>query len=171
MRILTGTALALLLVLGAARAEDAATPERLALAKEVMSLSGAIKVYDNYDSNLDTMVAQIRQSVPYIDDAIAAELKKIATEEFAASKPEMIEGAAKLYARHFSEDDLKALVAFYKTAAGQHFAAETPALSSESMQLSAPFTKRFLSRFAQYMRDKVAAQKAAENKDKDKKDK
>jgi len=171
MRISAAAALAVLFGFGAAHAEDAIAPDRLVLAKQVMELSGGLKVYDNYDKYLDTMVAQLRQSIPNLDDATVAELKKIGVEEFVASKPEMIAGAANIYAHHFSDVDLKALIAFYKSDAGQHFATELPAIASESMQLSAPFTKRFLSRFAHYMADKVAAQKAAEDKNKEKKDK
>jgi hypothetical protein len=171
MRILAGTALALLLAVGSARAEDAVAPQRVALAKQVMELSGATKLYDNYDKNLDTMLVQLRQSMPNLDDATAADIKKMAVEEFNASKPEMIEGTATIYARHFSERDLKALVAFYKSDAGQHFTTELPAVMTESMQLMAPFNKRFYGRLQQYIADKIAAQAAEHDKSKDKKDK
>jgi len=169
MRIFAGTALAMLLAFGPCHAEDAVAPERLVLAKQVMELSGALKLYDDYDKILDPMLAQIRQSVPNLDDATVADLRKIAVEEFNASKPDMIEGTAKIYARHFSEEDLKALIVFYKTSAGQHFTTELPAVAAESMQLTEPFSKRFIGRLQQYVADKIAAKKASE--DKDKKDK
>lgn len=171
MRILAGTALALLLAFGPARAEDAVAPQRVALAKQVMELSGATKLYDNYDKNLDTMLVQLRQSMPNLDDATAADIKKMAVEEFTASKPEMIEGTAAIYARHFSERDLKALITFYKSDAGQHFTTELPAVMAESMQMMAPFNKRFYARLQQYIAAKIAAQQADQDKNKDKKDK
>jgi len=175
MRVWAGTALAVLLAFGSARADDTNSPERMVLAKQILELSGALKIYDNYEKNLDGMMAQMRQSVPALDDATADELKKIAVEEYNASKPELIEGAARIYARHFTVDDLRALVAFYKTPAGQHFATEIPAVSMESVQLTAPFTKRVVARFQQYMVAKITAQKAnqdaSQDKSKDVKDK
>ncbi len=175
MRILAGTAVAVLLAFGSCQAEDAIAPERLVLAKQVLDLSGAAKFYDHYDQNLDAMLSQLRQSMPGLDDATMADLKKIAVEEFNASRPEMVEGAAKIYARHFSEDDLKALVAFYKSSAGQHFAGELPAVAAESMQLTVPLTQRVIGRFQQYIAAKIAAQNtspdASKDKSKDVKDK
>ena len=75
----------------------------------------------------------------------------------------MIYGVTVIYARHFSEDDLKALIAFYKSDAGKHFAAELPAVSQECVALNVPFTKRFMARIGQYMAEKIAAQNAARN--------
>jgi hypothetical protein len=171
MRIVAGTALAMLLAFGSCRAEDAIAPERLALAKEVMTLSGGLKVYDDYQKYLDTMIAHLRRTIPSVDEATAGDVKKMAMEEFTACKPEMIEGAAKIYARHFSEEELKALIAFYKTPAGQHLMAELPAVTAESATLVDPFNKRLMGRIQIYMADKIAAQQAAEDKSKDKKDK
>ncbi len=174
MRIVAATGLAVLLAFGplafgAARADDAIAPERLALAREVLDLSGASKVYDDYGKNLDAVITQLRQSMPGVDDTVVADLKKIATEEFTAARPEMIDGTIKIYARHFTESDLKALVAFYKSDAGQHFAAELPAVSTECMQLNVTFTRRFIARFQQYIATKIAGENASQ--DKDKKDK
>jgi hypothetical protein len=145
-------------------AADEVAPERLALAKQVMELSGATAVYNNYDKNLDTMLGQLRQYMPNADEQMITDIKKMAIEEFAAVKPALMENAAELYARRFSEDDLKALVAFYKSEAGKHFAAAMPELSAECIKLMEPFNKRFMARLQAYIADKVAAQKAAEDK-------
>jgi hypothetical protein len=174
MRIVAAAGLAVvltfgLLAFGAARADDAIAPERLALARQVLDLSGTSKIYDDYGKNLDTVIAQLRQSMPGLDETTVADLKKIATEEFNAARPEMIDGTIKIYARHFTENDLKALVAFYKSDAGQHFAAELPAVSTECMQLNVTFSRRFMARFQQYIAAKIAGQNTSQ--DKDKKDK
>ncbi len=137
-------------------AEDEISPARLALAKQVMEVNGSANAYENYDKNLELMVSQVRQAAPGIDDATVAELRKIANEEFLAYKPTLIEGTEKIYAKHFSEDDLRALLAFYKTDAGKHFAAETPGLTAECLQLTAPFSKRIMQRFITYVQSRVA---------------
>ena len=172
MRIVAATGLAAflafgLLAFGAARADDAIAPERLALARQVLDLSGATKAYNNYDKNLDMMLAEIEQSLPPLDDATMADIKKIAVDEFAAAKPQLIDGAVKIYARHFSENDLNAQIAFYKSDAGQHFSAEIPAIAAECVQLNVPFTRSFMAHLQRYIAEKIAAQKASEEKNKD----
>jgi hypothetical protein len=160
MRLLAAAALAFAVALPAAGAEDAVSPARLALAKQVMELNGSAAAYADYGKNLDRMVEQLRQSMPGADDATIADIKKIAVEEFDAYRPTLIDGVVRVYAKHFSERDLKALVAFYKSDAGKHFAAEIPAVSQECMDLTAPFMTRFLERIREYIRAKIAAEAA-----------
>jgi|GEM_PF-1307379 len=162
MKILFAASLAFLLLGSASRAEDEIAPARLELAKQVMQMSGATAAYDEYEKNLDLMVNQIRQYMPGADDATMADIKKIAVEEFTAFKPTLMENAAKVYAKHFTDKDLKGLIAFYKTDAGKHFAAEMPALSAESIKLTEPFTQRFMARLQQYIAGRIAEQKKAE---------
>lgn len=158
MKFLATLAVTVALVSGTAMAEDDIAPARLELAKQVMQLSGATAAYDSYEKNLDLMVGQIRQYMPGADDATMADIKKIAVEEFTAFKPTLMENAAKVYAKHFTDKDLKGLIAFYKTDAGKHFAAEMPALSSESVKLTEPFTQRFMARLQEYIAGRVAAE-------------
>jgi hypothetical protein len=160
MRILAATALAFLVAFPAARAEDQISPERTALAKEVMELNGSAAAYSDYGKNLDRMVDNLLQSMPGADDATVADIKKIAVEEFNAYRPTLVDGIVKVYAKHFTEKDLKALIAFYKSDAGKHFAAEIPAVSQECMDLSTPFMTRFLDRVRQYIAAKIAAEAA-----------
>ena len=162
MRLLATTALAVLLAVSAARAEDPIAPERLALAKQVMELNGSASAYANYDKNLDRMVEQMRASMPGADDETIADIKKIAVEEFNAYKPTLMDGVVKIYAKHFTESDLKALIKFYKSDAGQHFAAEIPAISQECMDLNVPFTARLMERIRGYIMAKIAAAQKAE---------
>lgn len=167
MRMLA-PAFALLVAVPAFAADDIA-PARLELAKQVMELNGSAAAYANYDKNLDRLVEQLKLSLPGADDAMIADIKKIAVEEFNAYRPALVEGVVKIYAKHFSEKDLKALIAFYKSDAGKHFAAEIPVISQESVDLNVPFTARLMERIRQYILTKIAeAQKAEEAASKDK---
>jgi hypothetical protein len=156
MKLLATTGLALLLAFTAASADDTVSPQHLALAKEVMALNGSTAAYNNYNKNLDMMMDQLREHLPGIDDQSMVEIKKIATEEFAAAKPALLEATAALYAKHFTERDLKAQIAFYKTEAGKHFAAELPSLSTESLRLTEPFNQRFMARLREYIVTRMA---------------
>lgn len=58
------------------------------------------------------------------------------SDEMFAQMPydEMMAASADIYRKHFSSDDIKALVAFYSSPAGQKFLAEMPSLLQESMR-------------------------------------
>ena len=151
-------ALSVLLFAGMARAEETITPQRLALAHQVMELNGSVASYANYDKTLDAVVAQLRRSMPDLDDATIADIHKIAVEEFTAAKPQMLEDIAKIYARHFSEAQLRALIAFYGSDTGRHLAAELPALTAESLEVNAPYNQKFMARLRDYLAGRLAAQ-------------
>ncbi len=150
-----------------ALADEDISPERLALAKQVMELNGSSAAFDNYDKNLDLMVSQLLADKPNVDEKVVADLKKIVVEEFNAYRPTLVDGAIKIYARHFSESDLRALIVFYKTEAGQHFASEMPKLTAENVQLMAPFVKHLVERVKQYVADKAASQKTSQDQKQD----
>lgn len=50
--------------------------------------------------------------------------------------PEYLNGLVAIYAKYFSDDDVKALIQFYATPAGQHFNQHAKDISTYSMQLS-----------------------------------
>ena len=138
-----------------AMAGDAIPPANLALAKEMVALSGTLSSFDG--AVMGEMVArQIKRSMPSIDDAALDELRRIAKEEFTAGGPAIADAIAVMYASHFSEADLKAMVAFYKTDTGKHLAAETPKLASESSQLATAVSAKIMQRFIAYMQERTA---------------
>jgi Uncharacterized protein conserved in bacteria len=165
MKRLAAAGFSLLLLCGPALADEAASPERLALAKQVMELNGSAAIYANYEKNLDAMLAQVHKMMPTADEAMMGDIKKMAVEEFNAVRPGLMDETIKIYARHFSEADLKALLAFYQSDAGKHFAAEMPNLTAEVVKLTEPFNKRFMARLQDYLIKKIAAQAAEAQKD------
>jgi TonB family protein len=49
-------------------------------------------------------------------------------------KPEFIDDSVVLYAKYYSDDDIKAALAFYQTPAGQHFDAASALIAAEASQ-------------------------------------
>ena len=49
--------------------------------------------------------------------------------------PSFIDGLVAIYAKYFSDDDIKALAQFYATPAGQHFNERSDDIAKDSMQL------------------------------------
>jgi hypothetical protein len=78
--------------------------------------------------------------------------------EFASKKDEVYTGVARAYARHFTEAELKELLAFYKTALGRKVLTEEPVAVEEGFKFaqdwSAKLSEQVLARFRAEMKKK-----------------
>ncbi len=156
MRKLVAAAVVALTLAMPALAADAVAPERVALAKQLIEVSGAAKLYGDPDKFVGIMMQQIKKAAPGIDQAALDELQKIATEEFKSSSPKFLDEAAVIYARHFTEADMQAMIAFYKTEAGQHLSAELPAVTAECADIMAGVNVRIMERFRAYLQQRAS---------------
>jgi uncharacterized protein len=138
--------------------EDTIAPAKLALAKELIQVSGAQAMLGSPDMMADAMVGQVKKSAPGVDNDAIEMLKKITKEEFTASVPGLLENSAKIYARHFSEAEMHDMIAFYQSATGKRVVTEMPALMRESMQMSSGISQRIVQRFIQYMQERATTE-------------
>lgn len=166
MRIWAATGLALMLAVAPALAQDTVSPEKLELAGELIDASGASRMFSSSDDVLAAIFAQFRKSGHDIDSETEAGMKKICREELEAAKPGLIEQYKEIYAHHFSEAEMRDMIAFYKTPTGQHVVAEMPALVRETTPLSSELMMRMMQRAVAFMKEHAEkkADKAA-NKD------
>lgn len=150
MRGLTATFLAAGLlfcqICGSAQAADAApTPAGIALAKELIEINGSAQALLS-SRQIDQAMAQAAKMGPGLDEKTMATMKKIMTEEFDAARPGLIGDVAKVYAARLSEADMKALIAFYHSEAGQHLAAAQPQITEDAAALMTPVMQRMMRR-------------------------
>ena len=109
--------LALVLASSAARADDAG---RLKLAHEVVETAHA---GDNMRALMPTFLGQMRQALTQQGGADAHQLDAFMVrfqQRFNDGIPNFIDLVAQVYAREFSDDDLRKLLDFYRSPAGQH---------------------------------------------------
>ncbi len=57
----------------------------------------------------------------------------------------------KIYKKHYTLEDLKAVNAFYKTPAGKKFAEKTPVVSAEAAQLGSKYTNQMVQIIQRHM--------------------
>lgn len=131
-RLISG--LGALLVLAAtsgAQAEEA--EDRLDLARETMVLTGAEGMASQMlDLMMPTMGPAIRQQYPDASDAQVAAALALIAEAFREASPEMVDGAAQIYAEMFTAQELEAINAFYRTPAGAKLVELMPELTQRS---------------------------------------
>lgn len=173
---------ALILVAGAefARSQDTITPERTALVKELMEASGGKKQFDDLTSSMldmQTDTASQAFDAVFADDktltaADRAMIKDLMAEsinrmmakskEFFAEKlnfDKMVENVfTPVYAKHFTDEDLRAMIAFYRTPTGQKTVKEMPQMMSE---LGISISKTIMPDYMEFMNATIEAEKTA----------
>ncbi len=119
-------ALVAVLVGSSARADDAS---RLKFARELVVVTHAV---DNMRKIVPTLMTQVRtmlvQQNPAETKTIDTLLQR-STQHLDRQLDSFADLTAQVYAREFSEDDLRALLAFDRTPTGQHFIDQQPEIN------------------------------------------
>jgi hypothetical protein len=127
----------------AAPARPAASPTALLLAKEMIDLKGAAAAYDPLVNGVITYHRNFfLQTNPNLAKDLDAVAQKLAA-DLAPRKAEMQQELTRIYAAHFTEQELKEALAFYKTPLGRKLIAEEPKALEESMKAADDWSRRF----------------------------
>jgi hypothetical protein len=128
------------------RAQTPATPspEAMAAAKEL----AAIMTGDNVSQLSAALTAQIwpnieQQLGPKVDAATLAELRGQFEQSLSAFTTEVMRDSPAVYARHFTADELRAMLAFYKSPVGQKSLHTMPTVMTELGEQMAPRMQAF----------------------------
>ena len=128
--------------LHSAAAQNAATPEGLQAARDLVALLNK----ETLHQMVSRMTEQVwpvyerglRTKQPNISDSVVAELRR----EFERIQLDYISAvmadAPAIYARHFSAAELRELLAFYHTPVGEKSLRELPQIGAEAMALIMP---------------------------------
>jgi hypothetical protein len=121
----------------------ASSPTALLLAKELIDLKGAASAYDplvngviQYHRNF------FMQNNPNLGKDLDAVAQKLAL-DLAPRKAEMQQELTRIYAAHFTEQELKDALAFFKTPLGKKLISEEPKALEASMKAADDWSRRF----------------------------
>lgn len=120
IRILPALVMATVLQ-GFAIAAETTPPEKVA--RELLEVSGATKMAPAVTEQL---IQQQRKTMPDIPETFWKELLQDINPE------ELNEKMSEIYAKYFSIDEMKEIIAFYKTEAGKKFTVRLPEIAEES---------------------------------------
>jgi hypothetical protein len=135
--ILSATCLALGLALTAlpavAQQPKPASPAAIAAAKEILAMKHADAMYASAVPNLvhKTKDQLLQSNLNYQKDL--NEVEVIVAQKLAGRQKEIGDGMAAVYAQTFTEQELKDLVTFYKSALGQKLLTAEPVAIQQSM--------------------------------------
>ncbi len=127
---------------GAARAQ-APSPGALAAAKELVSIKGAGSMFDPI---IHGVIESAKNQFMPTNPQLATPLTEVANQlhkEYEPKRAELIELVTKIYAQHFTEAELKDIVAFYKTPAGKKMLAQEPIAIKQSLDAAQAWANEF----------------------------
>ncbi|MCE3256396.1 MAG: hypothetical protein K0Q64_479 [Nitrobacter vulgaris] len=128
-----------------AQAQQASQPTAAAVAsaKELLTLKHAGVIYANAIPGMveRTKTTLLQANLNYQKDL--NEVALIVAKSLAGREKEIGDGMAKIYASHFTEQELKDLVTFYKSPLGQKLIAEEPKAIEASMKYMNQWAQQF----------------------------
>ena len=122
-----------------------ASPAALAAAKDILAMKNASAMYANAVPSIvqQTKDSLLQNNLNYQKDL--NEVAVVVAQSLAGREKEIGDGMALVYANQFTEQELKDLVAFYKSPLGQKLlSAEPPAI-----QLSMSYMQQWAQQFAE----------------------
>jgi uncharacterized protein len=69
---------------------------------------------------------------------------------------EIIDVMVPIYQKHFTKDEVDALIAFYATPTGQKYLKELPLITAESMQAASGIAQKMMAKATQRLQDEIA---------------
>jgi hypothetical protein len=137
--VAVGLALASLVAPAAAQSPS---PAAVAAAKELLVLKGATSMFEPL---LPGVVDRMRMVFLQQNPTLAKDLSEVATSlktELAVRVAELQEEAAKVYASKFTEQELKEILAFYRTPLGKKVVEEDPKILDQTLAMADQWLKK-----------------------------
>ena len=131
-----------------------ASPGCLANAKEILTMKNAAGMYANAVPNIvEQTKAQLLQTNLNLQKDLN-EVAVIVVQKLAGRQNEIGEGMATIYCNEFTEQELKDLVAFYKSPLGQKLLLSEP----RAIQFSMSYMNRWAQNFAEIVNGEFRAE-------------
>lgn len=143
---------------GPSAAQQQPTPAAVASARELLTIKGGDVLFNPIITGVvETVKNVFLPTNPNLGNElneVAAKLRK----DYEAKRAELLNEVARVYAERFSEQELKSLIAFYKSPLGQKMAMEEPNIIDESMRRAQTWadalSNEVMERFRQEMKKK-----------------
>jgi uncharacterized protein len=107
------------------------------------------------DSMWSVEAREIKRAHPGIDDKMLASTEKIIRGAFTARQDEYKRMVAVVYAEHFSEEDLRALAAFYRSDVGKRYVATMPAMIKDMTEVGGVWAQGVIGDIRQKIMDQM----------------
>jgi hypothetical protein len=161
-RVTTRHILAALLafaMLGAAKPVLAQTtapsPNAILIAKQIVEIKGVKKLFDPL---IIGVVEKVKNQFMQTNFMYAKDLNEIAVQlakEYEPRSAELVDESARIYASHFTEAELKQILAFYQTPTGRKMIVEEPKALDQSVANAGVFGDKLADEIIAKFRDEM----------------
>jgi uncharacterized protein len=131
------------------------SPAAISIAKEIITLKGGAQMFDSVVPGvIETTKNQFIPTNPNLNkplNDVAEKLRK----DFDSKKGEVLNEVARVYARRFTEQELKELIAFYRTALGKKILVEEPAAIEDGLKRAQDWANDFSEQVIARMRNEM----------------
>jgi len=155
LALAAAVAFACLAVGGSAQAQ---TPSALAAARELVALKGGNSMFAPL---IPGVIERAKQSLVPTNPQLIDPLNQVAEQlkrEYAPKSVEIENEVARVYAQHFTEAELRDILAFYKSPVGRKMVTEEPKAIEQSLKAAQDWAAKFsdvvLERFRTEMKKK-----------------
>jgi uncharacterized protein len=127
---------------GLASAEEP-TPAAVALAKELIVLKGSTQLWD---AVVPGVIEQVKGVFMQTNPALGRELNDVAAQlrtEYAPRSSQLVDQVAQLYAKTFTEQELKDALVFYKSPLGRKIVSEEPKVLDDGFRRIQQWANKF----------------------------
>ena len=127
---------------GLASAEEP-TPAAVAVAKELIVLKGSTQLWD---AVVPGVIEQVKAVFMQTNPALGKELNDVAAQlrtEYAPRASQLVDQVAQLYARTFTEQELKDALVFYKSPLGRKIVNEEPKVLDDGFRRIQQWANKF----------------------------
>lgn len=138
----------------AAHAQQPA-PSAMAVAKEIVATTGSMAMFSPLVAGV---IEQAKLVYLQQNPALSKDLNEIAAKMRTDMSPrlgEVSEQVAQLYARHFTEQELKDILVFYKSPVGKKLLNEQPQVVDDSMKFAQNWANALSGEVVAKMRDEL----------------
>ena len=142
LALIAALAFGWIVMAGTARAQ---TPSAgaLAAAKELVALKGGAAMFDPL---IPGVIESAKNQLLPTNPQLSGPLTEVANQlhkEYAPRRAELTDMVATIYAQHFTEAELKDIVAFYKTPAGKKMLVQEPTAIKQSLDAAQDWANKF----------------------------
>jgi len=151
---MAAVAIALVTIAPVARAQQP-SPAALATAKELIAYTGSAAVFNPLIAGV---VEQAKLLYLQQDPSLGKDLNEIAEKlrtDLAPRFAELTDEMAKLYATHFTETELKEILAFYQSPVGKKMLVQQPTVVDASMKYAQDWAAKLSDQVIAMMRDEL----------------
>jgi uncharacterized protein len=134
---------------------QAPSPTALLLAKQIIELKGVDKVFTPL---VRGVVEKVKEQFMQTNFIWAKDLNEVAAsleQQYAPRVSELVDASARIYASHFTEAELKQILAFYQSPLGRKVIAEEPKALDESMADAGTWGDKFSEEVIDKMRQEM----------------